>query len=152
SLSGLAAASMVIGAALIAVPVSRVMDRHGRRPGLLLAYAVGITGALLIIGGATLGLLPVALLGLVLSGGGTAAGLQSRYAAADLATADSRGRSLATVVWATTVGSVLGPNLSQPMGDLAEAVGVPRLAGPYMLTTAAFVIAAVMIATLLRPD
>ncbi len=152
SLSGLGAASTVIGAALIAVPVSRVMDVHGRRRGLLLAYAVGIIGAMLIITGAVLRLLPVVLAGLLLSGGGTAAGLQSRYAAADLATAARRGRSLAMVVWATTIGSVLGPNLIQPMGDLAEAAGVTRFAGPYVLMAVTFAVAAAMIAVLLRPD
>lgn len=152
SLSGLASASSVIGAALIAVPVARIMNVHGRRRGLLIAYAIGTTGALLVIAGALLGFLPIALLGLVLTGGGTAAGLQSRYAATDLATPGRRGRSLATVVWATTVGSVTGPNLAQPMGDLAESIGVPHLAGPYILTSAAFVLAALMIATLLRPD
>ncbi|MDA0301561.1 MAG: MFS transporter, partial [Chloroflexi bacterium] len=122
------------------------------RPGLLLAYAVGTTGALLTISGALLGWFPLALVGLVLTGGGTAAGLQSRYAAADLAAPDRRGRSLATVVWATTVGSVLGPNLAQPMGDLAGRFGIPRLAGPYMLTVVAFVVAASIIALFLRPD
>src|SRR5690606_35824198 len=76
----------------------------------------------------------------------------SRYAAADLATAVSRGRSLATVVRAPTVGTALGPNLSQPMGDLAEAVGVPRLACPCMLPTAAFVLSAVLLATRLAPE
>lgn len=152
SLSGLASASAVIGAALIAMPVARLMDARGRRPGLLLAYAVGTVGALLTIAGAMLGWFPLALVGLVLTGGGTAAGLQSRYAAADLASPDRRGRSLATVVWATTVGSVLGPNLAQPMGDLASGIGIPRLAGPYMLTVAAFVAAASIIALFLRPD
>ena len=152
SLSGLASASTVIGAALIAVPVARVMDLHGRGRGLLLAYAVGTVGALLTIAGALIDVLPIALVGLVLTGGGSAAGLQSRYAATDLAAPDRRGRSLATVVWATTIGSVLGPNLAQPMGDLAGSIGVPRLAGPYMLTVAAFVVAALIIALLLRPD
>src|SRR6187399_3301824 len=46
SFSGLASAASVTGAALIAIPVSRVMDAHGRRPGLMLAYAIGICGAL----------------------------------------------------------------------------------------------------------
>jgi len=129
-----------------------VMNVRGRRPGLLLAYGIGTAGALITIAAALLGLLPVALAGLVLTGGGTAAGLQSRYAATDLAAPDRRGRSLATVVWATTVGSVLGPNLAQPMGDFAGGLGVPRLAGPYMLTVAAFVAAALIIALFLRPD
>lgn len=152
SLSGVASASSVIGAALIALPVSRVMNVHGRRLGLLLAYAIGIVGAIMIVAGALIGSFPLALLGLVATGGGTTAGLQSRYAATDLATPRTRGRSLSTVVWATTVGSVLGPNLASPMGNLAEEVGIPRLAGPYMLTILVFVISAVMIAVMLRPD
>jgi MFS family permease len=128
------------------------MNERGRRPGLLLAYGIGIIGALLIVIGAALDFFPIALLGLVAFGGGTTASLQSRYAATDLATPDRRGRSLSTVVWATTIGSVLGPNLASPMGDLANQVGIPELAGPYLLTVVVFVISALMIAFLLRPD
>lgn len=152
SLSGLSSASSTIGAALIALPVARVMTLHGRRPGLLLAYAIGIVGAVVVVTGSILSLFPLALLGLMLTGGGQTAGLQSRYAATDLARPETRGRSLATVVWATTIGSVLGPNLAEPMGNLAERVDVPRLAGPYMLTVVVFIIAAAMIAVMLRPD
>jgi len=132
--------------------VSRVMNDHGRRPGLLLAYAIGVGGALLVVLGAILGFFPVALAGLFLTGGGYAAGLQSRYAAADLASPDRRGRDLASVVWATTIGSVLGPNLADPMGNLAERIGVPSLAGPYLLTVCVFIIAGALISVFLRPD
>jgi MFS family permease len=152
SLSGLASACSVIGAAVIAVPVAQVMNVSGRRAGLMLAYGLGTVGALLVVTGAALGTLLLTLPGLTLAGGGTAAGLQSRYAAADLATAERRGRALATVVWATTIGSVLGPNLAQPTGDFAEALGAPRLAGPFMLTSVAFVIAGGLIAAMLCPD
>jgi MFS family permease len=152
SFSGLASASSVIGAALIAIPVSRLMSARGRRPGLLLAYGIGIAGALLIITGAILGVFLIALMGLVATGGGMTATLQSRYAATDLALPAHRGRSLATVVWATTVGSVLGPNLASPMGSLAEQINIPSLAGPYLLTVAVFILAALTIAIFLRPD
>lgn len=152
SLSGLASASSVIGAAIIAIPVSRIMNQRGRRPGLLLAYAIGILGAILVVTGAIIGQFLVALIGLVAMGGGTTAGLQSRYAATDLATPEHRGRSLSTVVWATTVGSVFGPNLAEPMGNFAELIGVPRLAGPYLMTIGVFSISAAMIGLLLRPD
>jgi len=152
SYSGMASAASVVGAALIAIPVSRVMDRRGRRPGLLLAYTIGIAGALTIVLGATLGWFPLALLGLVATGGGTTATLQSRYAATDLATAARRGRALSTVVWATTIGSVLGPNLASPMGRAAGRFGVPSLAGPYLLTACVFVAAWLTVALLLNPD
>ena len=152
SLSGLSSAGSVVGSALIALPVARVMDERGRRAGLQLAYVTGIIGTLVVVLGAVLEFFPIALLGVVMTGGGMAAGLQSRYAATDLASPHRRGRALSTVVWATTVGSVAGPNLASPVGHLVEKVGIPELAGPYLLTGAAFAIAGVLISLMLRPD
>lgn len=152
SLSGVSSAASVIGAALIAIPVTRVMNEHGRRPGLMLAYAIGILGALLVVTGAAIRVFPLALLGLLMAGGGTTATLQSRYAATDLATPAHRSRALSTVVWATTVGSVLGPNLADPMGNLAERIGIPRLAGPYLLTVIVYMLSAALVWLMLRPD
>ena len=152
SLSGLSSAGSVVGSALIAMPVARVMQERGRRPGLQLAYLTGIIGTLVVILGAVLEFFPLALLGVVMTGGGMAAGLQLRYTATDLATPQHRGRALSTVVWATTVGSVLGPNLAAPMGRFAEAIGVPELAGPYILTGGVFLGAGLLITFLLRPD
>lgn len=152
SFAGVSSASSVIGAALIAIPVSRLMSEVGRRPGLILAYAIGIAGAILVVLGANIGFFPLLLLGMILAGGGTTATLQSRYAATDLAASGRRGRDLSTVVWATTIGSVLGPNLAEPMGNVAEHLSLPRLSGPYLLTIAVYMLAAVLIFTLLRPD
>ena len=152
SLSGLSASASVIGTAVIAVPMSRLMDQRGRRPGLAMAYLIGVAGAAIVILGAMLGSFALALAGVVLTGSGTAAGSQSRYAATDLATPGTRGRSLSTVVWATTFGSVLGPNLASPMGDLASAIDIPRLAGPYLLMAVVYILAAAIIGLFLRPD
>lgn len=152
SFSGLSATASVVGAAVIAIPVSRVMNVRGRRSGLIVGYGIGVLGALLVVIGAIVNFFPLALLGLVGMGGGTAAGLQSRYAAVDLAPARHRGRALSTVVWATTIGSVLGPNLSSPMGRVAESIGVPKLAGPYLLTMVALAAALLVIYVFLRPD
>ena len=87
-----------------------------------------------------------------MTGGGMAAGLQSRYAATDLATPQRRGRALSTVVWATTVG--LGGRAEPRLADgtLVEKVGIPELAGPYVLTGGVFAIAGVLITLMLRPD
>ncbi|HWV24855.1 MAG TPA: hypothetical protein VNZ58_11760, partial [Thermomicrobiales bacterium] len=92
--AGFASASSVIGAALIAIPVTRLMTESGRRPGLILAYAIGLVGALMVILGAAFRLFPHALPGMILTGGGTTATLQSRYAATDLALPEHRGRDL----------------------------------------------------------
>lgn len=152
SFSGFASASSTIGAAIIAIPVTRLMATAGRRPGIMLAYLIGIIGALIVITGAYLRFFPLALAGLVLAGGGSTATLQSRYAAADLSEPKHRGRDLATVVWATTIGSVVGPNLMDPMGSVAESIGLPRLSGPYLIAVAAYIFALVAVWLLLRPD
>lgn len=150
--AGLSASSSVIGAAFIAIPVTRLMTTTGRRQGLMLAYLIGIIGALTIIVGAQLNQIAIALPGMVLMGGGMTATLQSRYAATDLAQPRNRGRDLSIVVWATTIGSVVGPNLSEVMGDLGESIGIPRIAGPYIMTIAVFLAAMVLLQTMLRPD
>jgi len=129
-----------------------VMQEKGRREGLQLAYVAGVIGTLIVVLGAALGSFPVALIGVILTGGGMTAGLQSRYAATDLATPQHRGRALATVVWATTIGSVAGPNLASVMGDFAERIGIPELAGPYLLTGAVFAVALALVTMMLRPD
>jgi len=152
ALSGVASSATVIGAALIAIPVSGVMQVNGRRPGLVLAYIVGLGGALVIVAGAWANSFPIALLGMIAVGGGTTATLQSRYAATDLATTSGRGQALSIVVWATTVGSVVGPNLVAPMGSVASKGGIPSLAGPFLLSAVAFGLAALTISFLLRPD
>jgi MFS family permease len=152
SFAGVASAASVVGAALIAIPVSRLMDVRGRRHGLMLAYAIGIAGALTVIVAATLGWFPLLLLGLAANWGGTTATLQSRYAATDLASPERRGRSLSTVVWATTIGSVLGPNLASPMEEVADRLDIPDLAGSFVLTLLMFIVALGLITILLRPD
>ena len=44
AVAGLAQSAGVVGAALLAVPVTRIMNGHGRRPGLVVAYLVGAVG------------------------------------------------------------------------------------------------------------
>ena len=152
ALSGLSQTASVLGAAFAALPMARLMSAFGRRPGLVTGYAVATAGAIVVVTGATIGSFLVVMLGAALFGSGTATNLQARYAATDLALAGSRARALATVVWATTVGVVLGPNLTGPGGDLARSVGLPALAGPFLFSVAAFATAALLVTVGLRPD
>src|SRR5687767_7272384 len=110
--AGLGQTAAVLGSAVIAVPLARISDRSGRRAGLAAGYAVAVVGAVVTVAAAILSSLALLLLGLFAFGASTACGLQARYAAADLADHDHRARALSLVVWATTVGSVLGPNLA----------------------------------------
>jgi len=92
------------------------------------------------------------LLGAAMIGGASAAGYQARFGAIDLATDENRARDLSLVVWASTVGSVLGPNLMEPAGTLAQSLGFPRLVGPYIVSIFTLTFAATLILIFLKPD
>ncbi|MFF8605308.1 MFS transporter [Streptomyces sp. NPDC015346] len=152
ALSGLASTASVAGPALLAMPLASLMGSRGRRPGLVLAYLVGALGAGVVVLGAVIDNFPLLLVGLVGFGAGSSANLAARFAAADLAPPDHRGRAISTVVWATTIGAVLGPNVAAPAGKSVAGFGVPAAAGPFVWAAGVFLIAAVMVALLLRPD
>ncbi|MDW4572915.1 MFS transporter [Microbacterium sp. M3] len=150
--SGLAAAAVTFGTALTAVPLAAVARRHGRRRSLTTGMAVALAGVALVILAVALGWFPLLLAGFFIIGAGQAANLQSRFAAADLATDASRGRDLSIVVWATTVGAVLGPNLTGPGEVVGGAIGMPPLTGPYLFTVVAQALAIVLYLVAMRPD
>jgi MFS family permease len=152
SLSGVSATASVLGAAGAAVLIARVTEARGRRPGLVAGYLVGAVGAVLAIVAAVVGSFPLHVVASLAFGWASAANLQARYAATDLAVPARRGRALSTVVWATTVGAVLGPNLTGPGEVVADAVGLPPLAGPYLFSLVSFGSAALVQAIGLRPD
>ena len=141
--AGTATVMLTLGAAAATVPLAALAVRAGRRPALTTGWFVGAVGAALVVLGADLGVLPLVLAGLLLCGATTAANLQSRFAAVDRAAPQHVGRSLSLVTWATTVGAVLGPNLTGPGARTAEALGLPDLAGPMVFSCAAFVLAGV---------
>lgn len=150
--AGLGQTAAVLGSALIAVPLARISDRSGRRAGLAAGFAVAVLGSAVTVVAAVVSSLALLLLGLFLFGAATACGLQARYAAADLALPEHRGRALSLVVWATSVGSVLGPNLAGPGADLGELMGLPALGGGFAVSGVVFAVVAVALVLLLRPD
>ncbi|MFH9721501.1 MFS transporter [Streptomyces sp. NPDC017254] len=152
ALSGLASASTVAGPALLAMPLAALMASRGRRAGLVLAYLIGAAGAGVAVLGAVVDSFPLLLVGLVGFGAGASANLAAQFAAADLAEPGRRARAISTVVWATTIGAVLGPNIAAPAGKSVAGLGIPATAGPFVWAGGVFVLAAVVVAVLLRPD
>ncbi len=152
SLSGLPSALLTIGSAAAAAGVGRLSQRFGRRPGLATGYIVGAVGGAGVVVAAAIGSLPLLLLSMLFYGSGSTTNLQARYAGADLAESHHRARAVSRVLVATTLGAVAGPNLVDPMGSISTALGVPKLAGPFILAVAAYLLAALVISVLLRPD
>jgi MFS family permease len=152
SLAGTPAAAVVFGAALGAAGLAWFMTRRGRRAGLALGYAVGVMGALIAVVAVVQQSLPLLLVGSLLIGFGNSSNQLSRYTAADLYPADRRATAIGTVVWASTVGAVIGPNLVDPSGRVAEAIGLPTLAGPYLVPILLVGLASLSSWWFLRPD
>ncbi|UQA37916.1 MFS transporter [Streptomyces sp. HNA39] len=152
ALSGLAPTASVAGTALLSLPLAAVMTSRGRRPGLVLAYLIGALGGALVVIGTVVRSFPLLLLGMAAFGAGSSANLQARFAAADLVGPERRGRAISTVVWATTIGSVVGPNIAAPAGRVFRGSPVPETAGPYLWSAVAFLLAGAVVAVLLRPD
>ena len=152
SLAGLAQTFQVLGAAVASYLLARLMSRRGRRRGLVTGYLLGAVGAVLAVAAGVVGSMVLLLVGAVLLGSTTAANSSARYAATDLAEDAHKGRALSTVVWATTIGAVAGPNLSGPAGALAGWLGIPELTGPFARGSRGMLGAAVVVGLFLRPD
>lgn len=152
SLSGLATASVTLGASLCAIPLARLASRRGRRLALTLGNLFALVGIAVVLVAAASRAFPLLIVGVVLIGAGNAGNLQSRVAATDLATSSRRGRDLGTVVWATTVGGVVGPLLLTPGEAVGQAIGMPPLTGAYAFSIVAQVCALVLYVIALRPD
>jgi MFS family permease len=152
SLSGLPTALFTAGSAAAALMVGRLSHRFGRRAGLTAGYAAGTVGGAGVVLAAAVDSVALLMVFLLVYGAGTATNLQARYAGADLVGPQRRGRAVSSVLVATTVGAVAGPNLVAATGDAAQHWGIPALAGPFGLAAVAYAIAGTILFTLLRPD
>lgn len=151
-MAGLAQTTQVLGAAVGSWALARLMGRRGRRVGLVTGNLVGAAGAVLAVVAGVVGSMTLLLVGTALLGATSSANYAARYAATDLATPRNRARSLSLVVWATTVGAVLGPNLTGPSASFADWLDIPELTGPFALGAIGMVLAALVLGVALRPD
>jgi len=150
--SGMAATMSTLGAAVAAVPLARLAVARGRRISLSTGALIAGTGAVIAIASASRSVFPLLLFGLMLLGAGSAVNLQARFAATDLARPGTRARDLSIVVWSTTIGAVLGPNLFGPGEAVGAVLGLPPLTGAFAFSVAAQLAAALVYLTGLRPD
>src|SRR5438128_472227 len=133
--SGMPVAVGALGTALASWPLSRLMERAGRRPGLALGYGLAVLGALVGMVGVTVGSFVLLLGGMALFGVSQTSNLLSRYAAADVSPSAQRGRAMGLIVWGSSAGSMVGPNLMEPAPRLGAWLGVAlalHLGGMYV--------------------
>src|SRR5215211_3095329 len=152
SYAGVPSAVYLLGGAFAASAWGYIMDRTGRRNGIVLGLVIGVIGNVLVLYAIFISSLFVFLFGMVLMGITNAAVALSRFAAAEVNIPKQRGAAISNVVLGGTFGAVFGPLLVGPMGTLAHSVGMDELAGAYIATLVLFAMAAVLVFVGLRPD
>lgn len=150
--AGLPTALFTLGSALSAYSVGRLSQRYGRRLGLSIGFIAGGLGAVGVILATIYDHVFALFLSLFIYGAGTSTNLQARYAGSDLATEKQRGMAVSVAMVSTTLGAVAGPNLVTPLGYFARMIGVPELAGPFILAAVAYLAAGLILFIFLRPD
>ena len=150
--AGVPAALFTLGSAGAALIVGKISQRYGRRTGLSIGFIVGGLGAIGVVIAAMMNSIILLFASLLIYGAGTATNLQARYAGTDLANKKQRATAISTTMVITTFGAVAGPNLVEVMGEFAIFIGVPPLAGPFILSATAFILAGLVLLIMLRPD
>ncbi|RXT07063.1 MFS transporter [Ammoniphilus sp. CFH 90114] len=150
--TGIPAALFTLGSAGAAFLVGRLSQQYGRRTGLTMGFITGGLGGIGVVLAAMMNNIFLLFIFLFIYGAGTATNLQARYAGTDLANKNQRATAVSIAMVSVTVGAFVGPNLVDVMGKFAGAIGIPELAGPFILSSSAFLIAGLVIFFLLRPD
>lgn len=150
--SGLPIAVGALGSALASWPLARLMARMGRRPGLVLGYGLAVVGAILAMVGVFARSFPMLLEGMCLFGIAQTSNLLARYAAADVTPALHRGRAMGLIIWGSTAGSILGPNLMPLAVHFGAPLGLTPTGSAFLVSVTTYALASLLIEVLLRPD
>ncbi|MBT2569669.1 MFS transporter [Planococcus sp. ISL-110] len=150
--TGAPVALFTLGSAAAALIIGRLSQRFSRRTGLASGFFAGGIGAIGVVIAALSNNVFLLFASLLVYGAGTATNLQARYAGTDLADAKQRGTAISIALVSTTFGAFAGPNLVGVMGRFAESIGIPALAGPFILAAAAYFLAGMVLLIFLRPD
>ncbi len=129
---------------MAAILLSMLMAARGRRAGIVAGIGLAVVGAAVMVVAILIGSFLLLLAGALLIGFGNAAINLSRYAAADLYPAAERATAVSIVVWGSTVGAVLGPNLVGPANAAGEALGMPHFAGGFLLALVLLAVASLV--------
>ncbi len=150
--AGVPSGIYLLGGAFAASAWGYLMDKIGRRNGIVLGLVIGALGSAVVLYAIAITSLIVFLIGMVMMGIANAAVVLSRFAAAEVNLPEKRGAAISNVVLGGTFGAVFGPLLVGPLGLFARSIGMDELAGAYMITLVLFVIAAIVVFAGLRPD
>ena len=152
SVAGIPTMVTLISRAILAYPFGWLLDRIGRRLGLSLGYLVGVVGTLVAAWSVVNGSFAGFLTGAALIGGVRASAEQGRYIAAEIFPTGRQAKVIGWIVFAGTIGSIAVIFLADPATNAAEALGLIKYAGPFIISGLILLIAGILIFIFLRPD
>lgn len=150
--AGIPSALFTLGSAGAALLVGRISQGYGRRNGLSMGFLIGGIGAVGVISATALNNVILLFTSLLFYGFGTATNLQARYAGSDLALPQKRASAVSIAMVSTTIGAVLGPNMTNVMSNVAKTFNLPPLTGSFILSATAYIFASIVLFVFLRPD
>lgn len=152
SAAGIPSTLILIGRAIAAYPLGWGMDRIGRRLGLSAGFGFTVVGASIAIWAIMAGSFFIFGVGVLIVGFGRAAAEQSRYVAAEVFRPQRRAKVIGFIVFAGTIGAVLGPLLVNFSSDLMARWALPEAVGPFAITVTFALLALLVVFFLLYPD
>ena len=151
-IAGFPLAAGALGQALGTNLFGRLSAYRGRRLILLIGPPLAACGAALEGLGVVWSQYGLLLGGSLVVGVGIGANHLIRYVAAELAEEQRRARAMGVIVWSGTIGALVGANLVDGVGRMAEGwLGTPY-GGAYILAVVAFLLSWLTFGAALRPD
>lgn len=152
AMAGIPSTLTLLGRAVAAYPIGLLLDRAGRRIGLSAGFGLGVVGSITAVYAIGFGSFALFCVGAILMGMGRAGSDQSRYIAAEIYVADRRAKVIGLLVFAGTVGAVLGPALVAPSQAAAVTSGFAAATGPFLVGIGLYALGLVITMLFLRPD
>ena len=138
--------------ALTTYPLGWLMGRVGRRLGLSLGLFVGMLGTAVSAWAIGVGHFWIFAFGAGVAGVARGASDLSRYAAAEVSPPQQRAKIIGWIVFAGTIGALMGPILVAPAAELAGRLGLVYETGPFWAATLVLFLAIVLTFVFVRPD
>jgi MFS family permease len=152
SVAGVPAAAYLLSGAFAAGGWGVLNEVLGRRRSLVLGLLIGVLGSAIAFFAIAQRSFPGFLVGMLFMGVANAAVQLARFIAADVNLPEARGRAISQVVLGGTVGSVIGPLVTGPAGQVFKSLAGTELAGAYAISAVLFLLGAVVVFVGLRPD
>jgi MFS family permease len=151
TLIGLSVSIINLSRVLIAYPVGKLGDAHGRKASMYVGLSLALCGTLVVSLAMLERSFPVLVLGILLFGMGLGAAMQLRVAAADMYPPSRRGEGLGYVLTGSLAGILVAPVLVTLGQTLADATGLEPLALPWLFLPLVILLGLYCV-WLIRPD